>query len=191
LDAAGFNPCFAGFPFRTTEDVKKYVSLRRFNPCFAGFPFRTSGTKASPIFFAELFQSLFCWISVSDTANTINNAINNVMFQSLFCWISVSDVVFVRGCLLFPLVSILVLLDFRFGLYNYRRCIGFNGSFNPCFAGFPFRTSNMASCNSSIEAVSILVLLDFRFGHPIAATYHEGCTEVSILVLLDFRFGLV
>jgi len=89
------------------------------------------------------FQSLFCWISVSDNQKkSINQSIK--LFQSLFCWISVSDWTltnwFRAGA---EMVSILVLLDFRFG---QQYPLGFQKppqkSFNPCFVGFPFRTTS-------------------------------------------------
>jgi len=60
-----FNPCFAGFPFRTVDLSVKCKAESCFNPCFAGFPFRTHSNN-NPIANIPMFQSLFCWISVSD-----------------------------------------------------------------------------------------------------------------------------
>jgi len=95
-----------------------------FNPCFAGFPFRTWALQDRP--FELLFQSLFCWISLSD----------------------LEEYNYASGI---TSVSILVLLDFPFGRYFRRHNAQTTGCFNPCFAGFPFRT-----------ATFLLVILHFK-----------------------------
>ena len=111
-----------------------------------------------------LFQSLFCWISLSDLYSRLQKLTQSSGFQSLFCWISLSD--FSR---------------FLFVTLTYD-------SFNPCFAGFPFRTDDVDNTNSKLK-VSILVLLDFPFG-LIRQYQNFQSLPVSILVLLDFPFGL-
>jgi len=89
--------------------------MASFNPCFVGFPFRTGYHVLNHVARYKQFQSLFCWISVSDSH--INNfflirfggfnpcfvgfpfrttgklPLSRTVdkFQSLFCWISVSD----------------------------------------------------------------------------------------------------
>jgi len=185
----GFNPCFAGFPFRTKLNYKYYPS-------------------------PEEFQSLFCWISLSDkdTLASIGNAFTG--FQSLFCWISLSD---------YPRSN------------GLRICFG--NCFNPCFAGFPFRTrlswsikmsafwfqslfcwislSDWSTSNgdsgSFKEFQSLfcwISLSDLQYNHQTQRlqqfqslfcwiSLSDYCNEieqiiltpVSILVLLDFPFG--
>ena len=99
LPAYRFNPCFAGFPFWTFRVGLISLWLYRFNPCFAGFPFWTS--EFYLIYPNQSgFQSLFCWISFLD-------------YQAPNSYIEHS-----------PHVSILVLLDFLFGLdfLRFDRC---------------------------------------------------------------------
>ena len=108
-----FNPCFAGFPFRTYTRATNRALLTCFNPCFAGFPFRTRKRLSNhSVFFLVsilvlldflfghmlllfqgsecMFQSLFCWISFSDIKWQLSEVCVK-RFQSLFCWISFSD----------------------------------------------------------------------------------------------------
>jgi len=49
-----------------------YGKFGCFNPCFAGFPFRTPAGVGVFLKHVQPFQSLFCWISVSDRFNTNN-----------------------------------------------------------------------------------------------------------------------
>ena len=110
------------------------------------------------------FQSLFCWISFSDKISALCSD-TVVEFQSLFCWISFSDWELKQNGLKDNTIS-----------------------FNPCFAGFPFRTKQFWSKHGKTSIVSILVLLDFLFGlFPISLDSNDML--VSILVLLDFLFG--
>ena|GEM_PF-3461479 len=113
---------------------------------------------------------------------------------------------------LVQLVSILFLVDFRFGLYLKIFILSINTSFNPFSGGFPFRARKGFRLHddsdkfqsffwwisvsgltyhlyyTELQSVSILFLVDFRFGHFRRSTFRNQM-DVSILFLVDFRFG--
>ncbi len=93
----------------------------------------------------HMFQSLFYWIFLSEGCPIISvwPLLAGEVFQSLFYWIFLSEFVIVLAIRLRPQtsVSILVLLDFPFGvnLENYTPERETILSFNPCSIGFSFR----------------------------------------------------
>ena len=135
------NPCFAGFPFRTIIGVYVLTPALSFDPCFAGFPFRTVGyvkefLKTYKVSILVLLDfpfgrrnqrrqvlrrqrevSILVLLDFPFGPEALLTIKLFIVFQSLFCWISLSD------------ISIVTL-----------QCL--KPRFNPCFAGFPFRTEN-------------------------------------------------
>ena len=65
LETCRFNPCCAGCGFQTSTPDRPARWRYRFNPCCAGCGFQTTrGT--SGIIWEQKFQSLLCWMWVSD-----------------------------------------------------------------------------------------------------------------------------
>gem|GEM_PF-939239 len=160
-----------------------------FNPCFAGFPFWTCSKASARKTVKYMFQSLFCWISFLDYYGFFYHE---------------------EGLA----VSILVLLDFLFGLFHFsvhaRVHAKFQSlfcwisflddtvfkegqfprmSFNPCFAGFPFWTINIISILSTSCYSFNPCFAGFPFWTPRRFNEIMFFLLVSILVLLDFLFG--
>ena len=180
-----------------------------FNPCCAGCGFQTASARSQAKKYLE-FQSLLCWMWVSDIPTTNHNypprprfnpccagcgfqtieslvgALPDSVFQSLLCWMWVSDTL---GCfcgITYHHVSILVVLD----------------------VGFRHVVRVLVGC---LLDVSILVVLDVGFrpsisiGMParelfqsllcwmwvsdLCVKYHNlAARYVSILVVLDVGF---
>ena len=112
-------------------------------------------------------------------------------FQSLFCWISVSDIVSVPDS-----SSIFESFNPCFAGFPFRTRHTINrhrptrNSFNPCFAGFPFRTRRKLTHNNRTRTSFNPCFAGFPFRtFVILLAFIVWMLQVSILVLLDFRFG--
>ena len=142
----------------------------------------------------HVFQSLFCWIGDGGPAPAWRNCwpgacfnpcsvglgmaavpsapcVQHIsLFQSLFCWIGDGGARPVELPITGVLVSILVLLDWRWRPARWGRNKKKGKSFNPCSVGLEMAAGGMRGGNPRIGMVSILVLLDWRWRHPCATS---------------------
>ena len=145
----GFNPCSRGCRSGTRAIIQDQGEQQSFNPCSRGC---RSGTRDSEEVYrmADVFQSLFSWMSLWNADRKRGEAAATLKFQSLFSWMSLwNEMIYVsisatmfgfnpcsRGCRSGTLsgrdgrpyrkcVSILVLVDVALERKNweYIRCV--------------------------------------------------------------------
>ncbi len=114
------------------------LRLCRFNPCSIGFSFR-SGAYQYPYVAGFWFQSLFYWIFLSESSAPITSSMNPYCFNPCSIGFSFRSRFLCAGSRSWTFVSILVLLDFPFGVLKLESILDLFLCFNPCSIGFSFR----------------------------------------------------
>ncbi len=133
-----FNPCSIGFSFRRLHSLPlclcvHYVSIL----VLLDFPF--GGAETGPgLFRCFCFNPCSIGFSFRRIAVLVIS-VDGGLFQSLFYWIFLSERSRPRLVSMEGIVSILVLLDFPFGVSQPSKRQKNMPSFNPCSIGFSFR----------------------------------------------------
>ena len=118
------------------------MTLNSFNPYFIGLPILIFPLEEKISWYAE-FQSLFYWITYSYTVSYGMKISKETTFQSLFYWITYSYTLREYcDAYNFPMVSILILLDYLFLLVDLGNMLKSLESFNPYFIGLPILISS-------------------------------------------------
>ncbi len=183
-----FNPCCAGCGFQTLSNADILVSSLSFQSLLCWmWVSDVVGSHARTSRWS--FQSLLCWMWVSDVVGS-HARTSRWSFQSLLCWMWVSDDPTPQGCAGDHEVSILVVLDVGFRLQVAGRRVGRVNVSILVVLDVGFRRT-IPDPYVAPPDVSILVVLDVGFRHDVPVDDGRTAGRVSILVVLDVGFRLL